>query len=151
MQVSIHKKKRCFNLQVRLSQNSGWYLDPVPFLHYPPASEGFSVQKIDQRSMPCFNTSKKKEREVYLLWAMEYFNEGIFAFLASNAESRILGALNLKQSNHTTVPYWFTNHFCYCLRRVRTHAHKLDVGIELRSSFLKHPVKMLCVVTSVII
>jgi hypothetical protein len=55
-----------------------------------------------------------------MLWAMEYFNERIFIFLASYAESGILGTLN---------------------------THKFYVGIELSSSFLKHPVKMLCVVT----
>lgn len=39
-----------------------------------------------------------QERELYLLWAVEYLNERIFTLLASYAESRILGALNLKQS-----------------------------------------------------
>jgi len=37
-----------------------------------------------------------------MLWAMEYFNERIFIFLASYAESGILGTLNLKQSKHNS-------------------------------------------------
>lgn len=37
----------------------------------------------------------------HLLWAMEYFNERVFAFLESYAESGILRALRLKQSKHT--------------------------------------------------
>lgn len=45
---------------------------------------------------------KYKNSELYLLWAMEYFNERIFTFLTSYAESRILGALNLKQSKHNS-------------------------------------------------
>lgn len=47
-----------------------------------------------------------------MLWAMEYLNEGIFTFLASNAEPGILGALNLKQCKHTTVNLLDYKVFC---------------------------------------
>lgn len=111
----------------------------------------FTLQSM--RGLKHVRYRKCKKRELYLLWAVEYLNERIFTLLASYAESRILGALNLKQSKQqqqqqsldgfenfpSNVPFYM----CW-----GTHTHKLDVGIKLSSSFLKHPIKMWCVVTS---